>query len=492
MAFESGESFRSDATVIPVNFAAMFVTFGFMIFVASEYLLEAGHLALLVVAIAAALAASVFYPVRWWKLTTYRVGETGVEVKRETWFRLDKIIPYGKIASVNLTRGLPNRILGTSNVVINANAGPSAVVPEATIWLKAADAERLKEIINARMTGPGKEPVFEEAEFVSLVNFTAKDSVIQGVFGQPSAAMFGTLLSIALALFFAFFDREGLTITFVILAVSFAIPAVVNIVKYYDFRVRRVGDTIHIRHGAIWNYSSSFETVKVNAIRVKKPLLARLIGKSSIEAEVIGVTQEKGERPLLCLMVKDEVLPHVISELIPEFSENVDLKKQPKEARYPLLAGAAIRSIVTAAILYPLLFFAIDAASGEFEIPWLISDFGALGAVALTTLLHFFWMDRRMRIEALALGDETMTVVRGVVDRERVTMMYDRVQIVEAVSDPFSRPFGLSRCSFSLLSSVGATNERTGYFETDVLEGIGDTLVERIRSGKRSYSYKSF
>lgn len=440
------------------------------------------------------LAAAIFYPWRWWRLTHYRLTPNGLEKKRETWFRLDKTVPYGKIASVNLKRMIFNRILGTSIVEVHANSGPSAIVAEAQIYLKAEDAERLRAELNARISGEIKEDVFQdkvEAEFESLLKFTAKDSIIQGIFGVPTSNLLASFFFLFPTAISFFTDSQEVAWTFMLIVLfSYLVPVVATILKYYDFGVRRIGDTIHIKHGAIRNYASSFETVKVNAIRVRKPFFARIIGKSCIEAEVVGMGEEM-DTPLLCLMVKDSVIPDVIAELVPEFAENTDSRRQPPKARLVLF----LEAVISTAILAPIVYLAANSIVtfiNEFVAFPLFFDFMPLAFAGLVALWLFYWMHRRFQIETLALGEETMTVVGGVVDRVRVTMMYDRVQIVEARSNPLSLPFGLSRCSFSMLSSKGAVKEKSGYFETEMLENIGDILVERIKSGKRSYSYKSF
>src|SRR5690554_6205796 len=71
----------------------------------------------------AAIVALLLFYYRQWKLTTIRFNEAEIVVERNTLFKMKKTLPYTKIASVNVNRGIINRLFGTSRLQININSG---------------------------------------------------------------------------------------------------------------------------------------------------------------------------------------------------------------------------------------------------------------------------------------------------------------------------------------------------------------------------------
>jgi len=81
--------------------------------------------------------------------------------------------------------------------------------------------------------------------------------------------------------------------------------------------------------------------------------------------------------------------------------------------------------------------------------------------------------------------------VNGAVDRETVTMNYDRVQMVVTVKGPIARLFDVARGNIYLLSSIGGSSITSGYFPERDLNTIGEIVMERIASGDYDYRKNS-
>ena len=113
-----------------------------------------------------------------------RFNETEVVIERDTLFKLKKVLPYSKIAAVNISQGLVNRIFGTSKLMININSGHNAIVPEASLTFKREVAERLRSEMSRHLYDQG---LPAEEDMRSIVSFSTKDVVIHSLFSVPTS-----------------------------------------------------------------------------------------------------------------------------------------------------------------------------------------------------------------------------------------------------------------------------------------------------------------
>jgi putative membrane protein len=312
--------------------------------------------------------------------------------------------------------------------------------------------------------------------------------------GVPTISLAVMVCLLGYSLFSALFlGGSGTSVALVLLVVSTILPIVVNSLKYSGFKVHRYENQIYLQHGAIQKYNTRFDVSKINAVRIRRPLFARLVGKACLEAEVVGINAVSKETvPLLCLLVKEMELDRIISGLIPEFVVDIKREKQPKSSAYPLLVKAVVTSVAILAVAaYPIFWlFSAEAAVG-------LSDGGIAeliaiqyAAVILTTvavLWMFYSTYIRLKVCEFGKGEDMFVLVNGIVDRETVIIQYDRVQIVSVAAGLLPRRLGLARGTVSLLSSVGAKRIKTGYFRKEELSEIGDIMLDRLNS---KYDYR--
>jgi len=445
--------------------------------------------------LAAAVVVLLLFNYRQWKLTTILFGETEVVVERDTLFKMKKTLPYAKIASVNVNRGIVNRLFGTSKLQININSGSSATVPEAVLTFREDMADELRSAILERRCDREALPD-EDEPAESLVSFSPADVIVHGLFSVPTyQTLFGSVfLAYSVVELYASagagFGGDGRALVSLLIFVALQIaPAVSLIFRYYNYRVYRRGETIYLEHGLLRTYKTSFEVSRVNAVRVKSTLAARLLRRSWIEAEVVGLASGTGEslRPVLCLLKDDATQQRLLRELVPEFVYERSPERQPAGGRNVLLVRAAIASLALAlAMTYPLIYVcretsALAGAAGV-VLPWVLPLVTALAVLAIFCATRVSY-----RITEFDTGRDLFTFVNGAVDRETIVMNYDKVQMVWITRGPVARLFDVARAEVYLLSSTGGASVSSGYFSEDRLDVIGETVMERIASGEYDY-----
>jgi putative membrane protein len=449
--------------------------------------------------LAAAVVALLLYNYRQWNLTTIRFNETEIVVERDTLFKMKKTLPYAKIASVNVNRGIVNRLFGTARLQININSGSTALVPEAVLTFREDVADELRSVIQERLHD-GEPLPDEEEPAESLASFSPADVVVHGLFSVPTyQTIFGSVF-LAYSVF-ELYTSAGAGIggggrAFVSMLIFFVVqfgPAVSLIFRYYNYRVYRRGEMIFLQHGLLRTYKTSFDVSRVNAVRVKSTLAARLLHRSWIEAEVVGLASGTGEslRPVLCLLKDDATQQRLLRELAPEFVYDRNPEKQPAGARSVLLVRAAIASLaLVLAMAWPSLYVYREAAAlagvAGVVLPWVLPHATALAVLAI---LYATWVS--YRITEFDTGRDLFSFVNGAVDRETVVMGYDRVQMIGVTQGPVARLFGVARARVHLLSSTGGTSVSSGYFPASRLRAIGETVMERIASGEYDWRKNS-
>ncbi len=442
----------------------------------------------LALAALALLVVLVAFYYRQWKLTFVRFGETDIVVERKTLFKLKKTIPYSRIASVNLNRGILNRLSGTSKLMVNINSGYNAIRPEATLTFEQHLSDRLRSDISQRIYG-GEMPSFEETEQVA--RFTPMDVILHGLFSVPTQqSVIGAffLLNSIYEQYRVVIGVEdagpgGSFISLVLFFIFLLLPALRHMVYYWGFKVHRQGDTIFLEHGLIRTYKTSFQISRINAIRVKNTLFSRLLGRSSIEAEVVGIGSADGSgntRPLISLLANDAKTQSLLQELVPEFIYERKAEKQPGGARRVLVTKGVISSAVLIAVMaYPSLLAYEAFSDGGNGIIGALLPYALPIVTALAVLGIAYSVSASLRVREVDTGEELFTFVNGILDRETVIMSYDKVQMVHVVRGPLARHFDVSSAKVYLLASSGTSSISSGLFPEDRLERIGQIVMER-------------
>ncbi|MDD3217217.1 MAG: PH domain-containing protein, partial [Methanoculleus sp.] len=376
--------------------------------------------------LAAAVVALLLFNYRQWKLTTIRFGETEIVVERDTLFKMKKTLPYAKIAAVNVNRGIVNRLFGTSKLQININSGSSATVPEAVLTFREDTADELRSAILERLHD-GEVVPDEDEPAESLVSFSPADVVVHGLFSVPTyQTTFGSVfLAYSIVELYtsagAGFRGDGRALVSLLIFVALQVaPAVSLIFRYYNYRVYRRGETIYLQHGFFRTYKTSFDVSRVNAVRVKSTLAARLLHRSWIEAEVVGLASGTGEslRPVLCLLKDDATQQRLLRELVPEFVYDRNPERQPEEAKGVLLVRAAIASFtLVLAAAYPSIYLYRETAALT-GVTGTVLPYALPLATALAVLAIFYATYVSYRITEFDAGRDLFTFVNGAVDRE--------------------------------------------------------------------------
>lgn len=435
-------------------------------------------------------AISVFVTIRIWMKTTYNFGPTEITVVRDTMFKNKVSIQYSRLASVNVKKTLVNHIFGTTMLLFNVNSSVNSASAEATLTLPDTEANRLREIVSARIFQ--KEMVVEdEKNEETLVKVSNMDVILHGFFGQPTSSSLIGLASLTYSIVTMFIGEGVSIIGLLIFGISSIVPWIRTILRYYNYRIYRVGETITVESGLINKYRSSFNINKVNSVRIREPLLARLLGKSLLEAEVVGLADTEG-LPLLCPLKGKDIVDGLAGKLVPEFVFESGHHTQPKQSFIPTISNRIFWSLAFmiaggVLFLYICANHPLDSWNDLDRYAIIVIETILVVIVPLLFIIHGYLAHNNREFE---MGEETFMLITGGYDRQKEYIRYDKTQIFRVSSGIIQRRFGVGRCNVSLMSSKGATAINSGIFPIDELERVGAEVMDRIRDGR--YDYRKY
>ncbi len=452
----------------------------FGLFIALMALRNYGLQGLLVIPVIAALAIGISAII--WMKTEYTFGETEMHVAKRTLFAKDTRIQYSRLASVNINRGLFNRLTDTSTLLFNVNSSVNSVTAEAKLCLKIDKAEALREELSA-LIFQKEITVKEDMQVETLVKVSNAEIVMHGFLSQHTLRLLFGLSMLAYSILQLMYnDGSGVIMPLLLFFISEAVPVCRTILKYFNYRIYRVGDTVTVESGMITTYRSSFKVGKVNSVRIRQPLIARALGKATLEAEVVGIAGEDSI-PLLCPLKPRSEVDSLLVRMLPEFDIPVEPIHEPRSAIIPTSLSAFVASLIAASVMVGLIHVRGSIEDDLAGTVWLI----AMVLVALFIVLMLIRAVLLHRNRAIMLGGDILVMELGGYDTSREYFLYDKVQVAGTRAGPVARRRGLSRCSVGLISATGSRHVLSGIFDDAVSSRVQEIVMDRIRDGRYDY-----
>jgi len=422
-----------------------------------------------------------------WFKTRYYFLENEIVVERTTIFRSETRIQYDRLASVVVSRDFVQRIFGATRLAFNLNSSVNVARAEASIVLEKDQAEELRKTIYARIYGLNEASDSEEPDaealplqpdyssMESLVHVSTWDIFLHSFLGMPTMQFAFGMLMLAYSVLTTFVLETLSLVAILLFLLDFFVPAVSKFFRYYNYRIVRDGDTVVISSGLLSTRTDSFELSKVNFVKVREPLICRLLGMSILEAEVVGTADQNG-MPLLCPLKKTRVAMALFESLLPEFRCEAEQVRQPRQS----VVGIALWMAAMLAAVIAGTLLALQAISPEHDI--YVYVFAAFLTVSIIGWGHLTY-----RIRTFAMTDSIALFVTGSFDRVSNYILLDKVQFSDVSSSPLQRMFGAGRCSVNLLSTAGITQVQSGVFEKEILENLSYTVRDRIIDGRYDF-----
>ncbi len=422
---------------------------------------------------------------RWW------VDPEAFVVERGLLFKSRRVIPRARVQAVDLERGVLHRILGVSEVRVEALGGMETEGRLPGIKTPLAELLR-RELLGGSPTPGDVDPelvpegpprVRLGAPEVIVAGLTESrigagiavvgvgfESVRQGAFSgwfgelEDWAPVMEALPWVAILVLF------GVLVLLFSLALSFALTAL----GYWNFTLRVRDRVLEVERGLLTQHRDTVPMERIQAVRVEENPFRRLMGLAKVQAVVAGragTSQGQGTNVLLPVAPRADAFA-LAAEMaglsgpgappgIPELTPMSTAARRRRWVRAGLLGGVVLA-------------FGVLAPGG-----WGAALLWALGA----TLLALPFAEGAWRGLGWSHLGTHLLVREGILTRTTTLVPLVRLQSVEVTQNPFQRRLGLATLTLPVARPLLESDPRALDLEREVAEALRTRILARDRPG---------
>lgn len=429
------------------------------------------------------LLLAVLYQIYIWSKTYISISDNSVVLEKNTLTKKKHTIGIKNISNVNIEQNLLEMVLGTSKIKLDTNSLSTSDKTDVKIVLKKSDAEAFRKyLMNLMAQSEGETEGDADSDIGAMqydIVIAQQELIVHGLF---SINLFSVLvvigsITIGIKMFLEIFNglsaggavgtiMAGLTIAAVFASAFWDIAK--NFVKYYNFKIKRAENKLHIRYGYFKKVNYTIPIDKISALKLRQSLLGRINHRYMAEIINIGMGDDKEENQSFLLpYCKKNALREDLKKLLPEFADVIEepVAKQTKET---WLAWSV--SI--------LLYFFIAAAGSFFatkQFPeygnWIVGIVAAISIWAgLMLVLSFF-------LESCTASSRHIILVRGCIQRTLCYIPYQKIQYIRLKQNYAARRVGIQRGTVFLLASSTHRSQNLPYFKEEKAESIKKSMI---------------
>ena len=223
-----------------------------------------------------------------WRAMRYRVTPTELQVESGVLTKRSRRVPLARVQAVDVVRPFYARVLGLAELRLEVVGAGDAEAPLAFLAEDRAGALRTQLLDLAA----GREAAAEDAPAPApdrvLVAVPTSPLVWSTLLGAPLVTVLAVTLAVGAALAVA--PSVAGTVVFTALPLLFGVGsfAVRRVLAEYGFTVAESPDGLRLRHGLLDTRSQTIPPGRVQAVRVREPLLWRRFGWVRVEVDVAG------------------------------------------------------------------------------------------------------------------------------------------------------------------------------------------------------------
>ena len=381
-----------------------------------------------------------------WRFTRYRVTADALELQQGVLSRRQRRAPLARLQAVDIVQPLLARIVGLARLTLEVAGGGDSRIELA--YLTEKQARVLRSHLLASAAG------------IRYVEAEPPEAPEQLAFSVPLARLLGSLalsgptitLVVGMACFTAavvVLDQPGAFAGVVPTALGVGGAIWRRFTTGFGFQVATAPDGLRLRHGLLEHRTQTVPPGRVQAVRLRQPLLWRLVGWWAVEVNVAGYGNTPG---------------------------------RGGERRGSLLLPVGTRDEAVAVLSFVLPDLGVDD-----ENPGVVVDAGLTG----TTRTGGFtgaprrarWVDPiGWRREGFRVTSNALLLRRGVLHRTLDVVPHARTQSCGVVQGPLQRRFGLA--SFTLHSTPGPVSPLVDHLASQVAAALLQDQVVRARQAR--------
>ncbi|MBR3802230.1 MAG: PH domain-containing protein [Clostridia bacterium] len=392
-----------------------------------------------------------------WSRTVFYIESGYLIVEKRTLMHRSSRLPLSSISTVNLERSLFERIVGTAKIKLDINSAATANKTDFIFVLPLAKAKAFEQELTHQQNDQVEDS--HSASRRLVCSFTVSQVIRDVILGQPivQILIFFALLALGIPVDKLTLSSEALYNFLPAAALAFlswGAGIVAQFMSAYGFKVERDDNSFFITSGLLKKKQYVFDKNKVNAVIVRRPLLARFFGYYRADVAVVGLGNDKHETPQICLLVKKQELDRILSECAPDFMCSAELVKSHKAGLVASLGFYLLLSSVVAVAVFRVHFLLSIAAV-------------LLGTVFAVLSYHS---------KKLAADDKVFSYSRGLFTVTQGYFRYNGIQTAGYKTNILFLNKDAGKIRISILSSSTVSLHTTGWFDKNHYESLVNKL----------------
>ncbi len=385
-----------------------------------------------------------------WRKTVITITETSILMDRKTLFRKSIDIKLKNISTVDISQNLIEKVFKTARVQIDINSIATADDNDLRIILKYDDAlefrKYLLKLINKYEETGNKKMSLENYDY----SYSFKDIVKHVIISYNPVVVISLLITFFPIISYSDFNSSSYLIGLLVIIVPLLFGGITNLLKYYNFKIKKDSDKILISYGYFTNKKYTLPLNKVSGIKINQPLFARIFKLYSVELINIGYSDNNNPISLLLPLEDIDSITKKLNHLFPLIDLSVSDQEQPIKAVYAFLIDNVIIGVITV-----VLGFLINYILGiMFIILW----------ISGTTLSYF--------TKKLGCDKKYLYITNGVFNKSKVICEIKKIQLITLKKNLVVEKFNLNKMKIGLQASFVNMIHYTGYFEKEKFENI--------------------
>lgn len=419
-----------------------------------------------------------------WQRHTYELTGDAVVERRGILNRRERTVQLARLQQVEVEQGIVDRLVGTAVVRLETAADASEIELELKV-VSLDDARRLRSSLLPHAATPeeratARELVHVPLHHVALASVTGRrllliPVLIAGLIGFLSENdLFGDATDVAGEAVATVGAVVIVAVVVVVLLLSVVVALAVGVLRDGEFRIREVGDDLHVRRGLLANREAVLPRTRLQKVTISYGLVRRVLGFASLTLHSAGGGGggEQGgaglsERQMIVPLVPASTARRLLLDLLPEAGPLPELQPHPPHAR----RRARVRHLLGGVWLVPVSL-----------VPawWLTRSWAGTAAVGLAVLAVVgaaaWWLgDRDHANRGSALGERWVVARHGALAIEESVSPRTKAQAARVVSNPFQRRRGLATLVVNVAGPGGAVTMLD--LAGDTAEGWADEVV---------------
>ena len=440
----------------------------------------------------AILVVSLVYQLVIWSKTYIYVQDNSIVIEKNTLHKTKNTVGIRSISNVNIEQNLFEMFIGTCSLKLDTNSMSTADETDVKIVLKKNDAKELRKYLMTAMQDISErsKPLAEASSKIAsdwMLEVSGKEMLSHGLLAVNVVSLLiaiGTFIALismivtgaekvirgesVVGMFFGLLMAGGMW-------VSAMRDLLKGFIKYYNFKITRRGDRLYMSYGLLKKVNYTIPVEKINALKLKQSLFARISGHYMAEIINIGMGDDEEEtESFLFPYCRIETVAARITELIPEydFAKELTYDRQPRSVWLAWIIPFSFYIAIVAAL--------IGIGSNYFGeyFTWIIA------AGALMILFGIIFLAAGFMIDGDRFGDEDILLVDGFLEKKYCFVLYRKIQFVEYIQNPFARLSGIQKARIYILASALNRAHDVAYFSSINQEFLKDKILTAHSVGR--------